>query len=126
MVEMTTYAPSAGRMEHIFLRERCGRRHAGSSGQRRPGGSAANERDGSWQIDGRGIAGGHVIGASSPPDPPPNWQTFFAVADSDAASAKATEFGGSVVMPGMETPYGRIAILADRHGTVFATVQLPR
>jgi uncharacterized protein len=77
-----------------------------------------------WQLDGRSIAGGMVINESFPPDVPPNWLTYFAVADSDATVAKAKELGGNVMMSGMETEQGRVAIIADPQGAVFATIQM--
>lgn len=77
-----------------------------------------------WQLDGRSIAGGMVINASFPPNVPPNWLPYFAVADSDATVAKAKELGGTAIMPGMDTDQGRIAVLADPQGAVFATIQM--
>lgn len=77
-----------------------------------------------WQLDGRSIAGGMMINEMFPPDVPPNWLTYFAVADSDATVAKAKELGGSAIMPGMDTDQGRFAVLADPHGAVFAVIQM--
>ena len=77
-----------------------------------------------WQLDGRSIAGGVVINESFPPNVPPNWLTYFVVTDSDATVAKAKELGGTAIMPGMDTDQGRIAVLADPHGAVFAVIQM--
>jgi uncharacterized protein len=77
-----------------------------------------------WQLDGRSIAGGMVINESFPPDVPPNWLTYFAVADSDATVAKTKELGGTVIMSGMDNDQGRVAVIADPHGAVFATIQM--
>jgi predicted enzyme related to lactoylglutathione lyase len=77
-----------------------------------------------WQLDGRSIAGGMVINESFPPNVPPNWLTYFAVTDSDTTVAKAKELGGTAIMPGMDTDQGRIAVLADPHGAVFAVIQM--
>ncbi len=77
-----------------------------------------------WQLDGRSIAGGMVMGDQFPPNVPPNWLTYFVVADSDATVAKAHELGGTAMMAGMDTDQGRIAVLADPQGAVFATIQL--
>lgn len=77
-----------------------------------------------WQLDGRSIAGGMLINESFPPNVPPNWLTYFAVADSDATVAKAKELGGTVILSGMETEQGRVAIIADPHGAVFGTIQM--
>jgi len=77
-----------------------------------------------WQLDGRSIAGGMVMGEQFPADVLPNWLTYFVVADSDATVARVHELGGSVMMPGMDTDQGRIAVVADPHGAVFATIQM--
>ncbi len=42
------------------------------------------------------------------------------MADADAAATRAAELGGSVIRPPWETPYGRMAVLADDQGAVFA------
>ncbi len=53
---------------------------------------------------------------------PSGWNVYFAVADTDAALAKAVELGGKIVTPAEDTPYGRIARAADPTGTVFRLV----
>ncbi len=77
-----------------------------------------------WQLDGRSIAGGMAIGGMIPSDVPPNWLTYFVVADSDATAAKVKELGGTVRRSGMDTDEGRIAVVADPHGAVFAVIQM--
>ena len=77
-----------------------------------------------WKLDGRSIAGGMQMGSQFPADVPPNWLTYFVVADSDATVAKAKELGGAAIMPGMDTDQGRIAVVADPHGAVFAVIQM--
>jgi uncharacterized protein len=47
---------------------------------------------------------------------PAHWAVYLAVQDTDAAVKTATELGGSVVMPAEDTPYGRIAMIADSTG----------
>ena len=47
------------------------------------------------------------------------WSVYFAVDDADATSARAVELGGSVVDPAQDTPYGRLATLADPAGAQF-------
>jgi predicted enzyme related to lactoylglutathione lyase len=55
---------------------------------------------------------------------PPNWLTYFAVADCDATVQKATEAGGSVMRPAEEIPgVGRFAILRDPASAVFAVLK---
>lgn len=75
-----------------------------------------------WNLDGRPVGGG--IALDDARDMPPHWLVCFAVADSDAAVTKAHELGGTVIEPGMETPFGRVAVIADPQGAVFATIQL--
>lgn len=77
-----------------------------------------------WHLDGRTIGSGMVIDDRFPPDMPPNWLTYFAVADSDATVARVKELGGTVVKSGIDIPDGRIAIFADPHCAVFATIEL--
>jgi uncharacterized protein len=71
-------------------------------------------------LGGSPVGGIGEIGPDSPADIPANWATYFAVADADAAAARAAELGGSVIRPPWDTPYGRMAVLADDQGAVFA------
>jgi predicted enzyme related to lactoylglutathione lyase len=66
--------------------------------------------------------GGSVVGGIGKTDNHPNWTTYFAVDNTDATVAKAQELGGSVVRPASDSPYGRMAVLADDQGTVFAVM----
>ena len=51
----------------------------------------------------------------------PTWTSYIKVDDCDATVAKATELGGSPVMPPMQIlENGRMAMLADPAGAVFA------
>ncbi|MBX6390556.1 MAG: VOC family protein [Frankia sp.] len=47
------------------------------------------------------------------------WRVYFASEDTDATVAKAVELGGKVILPAEDTPYGRLAELADPLGAVF-------
>lgn len=71
-------------------------------------------------LDGRPVGGIGAIGAGQPAEMPASWGTYFAVEDTDAAVAKSTELGGSVVAPAWDSPYGRMAVVADNQGAVFA------
>ncbi|MEX2100015.1 MAG: VOC family protein [Acidimicrobiia bacterium] len=53
---------------------------------------------------------------------PANWQIYFGVVDADAALVKVVELGGSVVLPAEDTPYGRLAQVADPTGALFKLV----
>jgi predicted enzyme related to lactoylglutathione lyase len=48
-----------------------------------------------------------------------HYEVFFAVTDCDAATYRATALGGSVLAPPFDTPFGRIAVLADDRGVPF-------
>ena len=71
-------------------------------------------------LDGRSVGGIGEIGADDSPDVPASWRIYFGVADTDAAVAKVNELGGSVVAPAWDSPYGRMAIVRDDQGAVFA------
>jgi predicted enzyme related to lactoylglutathione lyase len=72
------------------------------------------------------VAGNVVAGIGSAPEGrAPGWGTYFAVADTDAAVAKVTDLGGSVVQPPWDTPFGRIAILTDNHNAFFSVITAP-
>jgi uncharacterized protein len=50
---------------------------------------------------------------------PAHWATYFGVEDTDAAVAKVEKLGGSIVVPGHDTPYGRLAQVTDPTGAAF-------
>jgi predicted enzyme related to lactoylglutathione lyase len=53
------------------------------------------------------------------------WLTYFAVADTEATAARATELGGSVLHGPFDAAFGRSALLAGPEGERFAVVQTP-
>jgi hypothetical protein len=59
-------------------------------------------------------------------DFPSNWATYFAVADADKAAATITEHGGKVLGPIEDTPFGRMAAVADPFGAQFKNIQPPQ
>jgi uncharacterized protein len=75
--------------------------------------------------------GGETVGGigSMPPETPehvpPHWRVYFAVDDCDAAVAKATELGGTVLRPPEDMPYGRWADVADPQGAMFSLLKPP-
>ena len=60
--------------------------------------------------------------ASCPRACPPTGRSTSASTDTDAALAQVVELGGSVLMPAEDTPYGRIAQVADPTGAMFRIV----
>ena len=76
-------------------------------------------------VDGHEIGGIGEYPADTPEQVPAAWAVYFAVTDTDAAVAKVTELGGSQAGPTQDTPYGRIAVVADNHGAVFSLITPP-
>jgi uncharacterized protein len=53
-------------------------------------------------------------------DTPPHWLPYFGVDDVDAAVRATEEGGGSKLSDPVDVPAGRLAVLADPQGAVFA------
>jgi predicted enzyme related to lactoylglutathione lyase len=77
-----------------------------------------------WMLDDGPVGGMLPMDDTFPPDLPPFWQVYFSVADTDATVAKAVELGGSVQMEPSSTPQGRMAVLRDPHGAMFAVIAM--
>ncbi len=77
-----------------------------------------------WRLNGRSIGGGMQMGTQFPATVPPHWLTYFSVADTDATVAKAQALGGTAIMPAMDSPQGRFAVIGDPQGAVFAVIAL--
>ena len=56
---------------------------------------------------------------------PAAWSVYFGVADCDHSVSEVVSLGGEVVMAAENTPYGRIATVADPTGAVFRLHQPP-
>jgi hypothetical protein len=61
-----------------------------------------------------------------PEGEPGGWSVYWAVDDTDATVARATALGGSVRQAPQDTPYGRLAALADPAGAPFKLRTRPR
>lgn len=70
------------------------------------------------------VNGAVVGGLGGPPfdGGPSHWDCVFAVADADASVARLTNAGGVVLSPAADTPYGRMAAVADDQGAAFQLV----
>lgn len=55
---------------------------------------------------------------------PPHWMAYFAVESADSSAEKIKSLGGTVKHGPFDTPYGRIAVVADPQGAVFSIIQL--
>lgn len=93
-------------------------------------GTEANPMEGGgeyteWQLDGRDVGGMlEMTDATFPPEAPPHWAVYFAVADCQAAVEKVVELGGSVTVPPMTIPVGIFAVCQDPQGGFFSLIQL--
>lgn len=55
---------------------------------------------------------------------PPHWRAYIGTPDVDATAARAVELGAQVLVPTMDLPeVGRMTILSDPQGAVFAAYQ---
>jgi predicted enzyme related to lactoylglutathione lyase len=77
------------------------------------------------------VRGGAMIAGCMPMDDgwpaevPSHWMVYFAVADTDASAKQATELGGSLRVEPFDAPgVGRMAVIADPHGTTFSIIAL--
>lgn len=59
----------------------------------------------------------------SPDGTPSHWLVYFGVTSTDAAVAAAEAGGGSVRMPAMDSPFGRLAVVADPAGAGFCVIE---
>lgn len=59
-----------------------------------------------------------------PAEIPPHWMPYFAVGDTDVAADKVKELGGSVKVEPFDTPFGRIAVIADPGGAFLSLIAL--
>lgn len=65
------------------------------------------------------MAGIMDAAAFLPAGTPAHWSVYFGVEDTDAALARVVDLGGSVVVPAQDSPFGRLAQVADPTGAVF-------
>ncbi|MFI6153928.1 VOC family protein [Kitasatospora sp. NPDC051170] len=56
---------------------------------------------------------------------PSHWMTYFSVDDTDSTVDALVKAGGSVVQPPFDMQSGRMAVVRDPQGAVFAVIQAP-
>ena len=78
--------------------------------------------------NGEAFIGGIPPAVHLNPHAPPHWMTYFTVVDCDASAAQAKSSGANLYMGPMSIEkVGRMAVVADPQGAVFALFQpLPR
>ncbi len=74
-----------------------------------------------FSVGGRGVAG--MMGLEGhPPGTPPHWLAYFHVDDVDAVADAAGQAGAKVLAPPFDSPAGRMSVIADPQGAVFAAI----
>ena len=61
----------------------------------------------------------------SGPESSPYWMTYFAVDGTDLAVEQVLALGGSHLSEPTDSPFGRMAVVADPHGAYFAVITPP-
>lgn len=78
-------------------------------------GEEGNDQATIFTTEGNIICGAHTAGEGEFPA----WSVWFSVEDCDSSASKATDLGGSVLMPPTDMDFGRGAVVADPQGAVF-------
>lgn len=86
--------------------------------------STGDGRYASFVSESRDIGGVGEYGADGP-ELPAQWWVYLAVDDTDASVDQVVKLGGSVIRPPEDSPYGRIATVADNQGASFALMAAP-
>lgn len=76
-----------------------------------------------WQLGDRAIGGMLQMDDRWPADLGSHWMVYFAVEDTDDATTRVQELGGSVMVPPTDIPPGRFAVLQDPHGATFSVIR---
>ncbi|MGF1427475.1 VOC family protein [Kitasatospora sp. LaBMicrA B282] len=88
-----------------------------------PSAVARGEDDATLRVEGHRVAG--IRQTTDLRDGPPRWRIYFAVDDVDLTVRQCLELGGALLVAAHDTPYGRVARLADPEGGRFSVVGLP-
>jgi predicted enzyme related to lactoylglutathione lyase len=74
-----------------------------------------------WK-DGEHVRGGMMDISGMPAEVPPHWLVYFTVPDADAAAETAKAAGGQLLNGPFDIRVGRLAILMDPQGAMFAVM----
>ena len=77
-----------------------------------------------FKIGDRTVGGMREMGPNDPPQVPPHWLVYFAVADTDASATTVSGQGGTVLVPPMDIEPGRFSVFTDPQGAAFAVIAL--
>jgi predicted enzyme related to lactoylglutathione lyase len=75
-------------------------------------------------IDGKEVGGIGALPGGTDAGQHPYWSVYFGTADTDKAVEAVTAGGGQVIRPAHNSPYGRMASVADDQGAVFSLIAL--
>ncbi len=76
------------------------------------------------KVGGTEVAGIGELDSGFPAAVPAHWSVYFAVEDTDATVAQVSTLGGAALRPPWDTPYGRMAVVADGHGATFSLISI--
>lgn len=74
--------------------------------------------------EGAAFAGIRNAHGQFPPQVPSFWQTFLGVEDIDAAVSATADLGGEVLRAAEDSPFGRLAVIADPTGAVVTLCEV--
>ncbi|WTW92269.1 VOC family protein [Streptomycetaceae bacterium NBC_01309] len=72
---------------------------------------------------GRVVGGAQAIPDDAPAEMPAHWLTYFAVDDTDSVVAAAIHARSTLLMPAFDMSAGRMAVIQDPQGGVFAVLK---
>ncbi|MBP5938237.1 VOC family protein [Streptomyces acidiscabies] len=75
-----------------------------------------------FRVGGRAV-GGVTLLANDPPGTPAHWLTYFSVDDVDSTVAALVRSGGTVLAPPFDMIAGRMTVVADPQGGIFAMIK---
>lgn len=76
-----------------------------------------------WKLGDKPVAGMQAMPDMVPAEVPSHWLVYFAVDDTDATVSTATRAGAATLVPPMDIPPGRFAVLSDPEGAAFAVIK---
>jgi uncharacterized protein len=87
---------------------------------------ATSDAGTAFELDGRPVAGLVLMDDTEryPDGVPAHWIVYFAVADCDAALARAEELGALDTGDPTDSRYGRYAMVTDPQGAIFSVITL--
>ncbi|WP_316520737.1 VOC family protein [Kitasatospora brasiliensis] len=86
--------------------------------------SAMEGADAYWElkVGGRPVGGATLL-ANDPPGTPAHWLTYFSVDDVDSTTDALVKAGGNVFVPPFDMVAGRMTVVADPQGGIFAMIK---